>query len=160
VLTPGFYAEEYHGGAHQVRFSGSAPYLRSDPRCELSDLLIVVYSPRSRRVRLTYLQAKSERLTISSVCGHRFSANLEQWFLLSTRPSINGVGSFAPPADLLSGALLPSVGTFAFFFKDLAGHFEIYYASASFLAPAGTYGQRYGTLAANGPCHSRYLKGL
>jgi len=122
--------------------------------------MIVVYSPRSRRVRLTYLQAKSERLTTGSVCGHRFSANLEQWFLLSTRPTINGVGSFAPPADLLSGALLPSVGTFAFFFKDPAGHFEIYYAAASFLAPAGTYGQRYGTLAASGPCHSRFSNGF
>lgn len=147
-----FQVEEYHGTSHQVRFTGNGSYARTQARCELSDLMIVTYSPISRHVRLTYLQAKSERATVHSVCGSPFSANLEQWFLLSTRPSIQGAGAFSPPSDLLSNAVLPSVGSFAFFYKDGSGNFQTYYATANHLQPPATYSQRYGKLQAGGPC--------
>jgi hypothetical protein len=104
-------------------------------------------------VRLTYLQAKSERATLHSVCGRAFSANLEQWFLLSSRPTISGIGAFTPPFDLLSNALLPSVGSFAFFYKDGAGEFQTYYATANHLYPSTkTFPKRYGKLQAAGRC--------
>lgn len=151
-LSGQFKIEEYHGTSHQVKFTGNGSFARTNARCELSDLMIVTYSSISRYVRLTYLQAKSERAILNSVCGRPFSANLEQWFLLSMRPTISGVGAFNPPQDLLSNALLPSVGSFAFFYKNIAGDFETYYATADYLSPVTTYTQRYGRLQATGPC--------
>ena len=151
-LSGAFDVEEYHGTAHQVKFTGNGSYARINARCELSDLMIVSFSQITRSVRLTYLQAKSERAVLSSVCGRRFSANLEQWFLLENRPPITGAGNFKPPSDLLSSALLSSVGSFAFFYKDPKGDFQTYYAAASHLAPPHAYSQRYGKLQARGAC--------
>lgn len=151
-LSGKFQIEEYHGTSHQVKFTGNGTYARTHARCELSDLMIVTYSSISHHARLTYLQAKSERATLPSVCGRAFSSNLEQWFLLSTRPHIVGAGAFNPPSDLLSNALLPSVGSFAFFYKDVGGDFQTYYAAANHMAPPATYSQRYGKLQAVGPC--------
>lgn len=152
-LSGNFSIEEYHGTSNQVVFTGNGTYARKNARCELSDLMIITYSSTNRTARLTYLQAKSERAILPSVCGRKFSANLEQWFLLEQRPTINGVGEFKPPPDLLSSALLPSVGSFAFFHKDSAGDFQTYYAAANYLQPPTTYTQRYGKLRATGPCH-------
>lgn len=152
-LSGKFDIEEYHGAAHQVEFSGNGSHARTNARCELSDLMIVTFSSVAKSARLTYLQAKSERATLASVCRRKFSANLEQWFLLGKRPHITGVGKFNPPPDLLASALLPSVGSFAFFYKNTAGNFETYYAAANFLNPPKAYSQRYGKLQAIGACH-------
>ncbi len=148
-----FEVEEHHGTSHQVKFTGNGSYARMKARCELSDLMIITFSSHAKLARLTYLQAKSERATLASVCQREFSANLEQWFLLAKRPKINGAGKFQPPADLLSGALLPSVGSFAFFYKDTAGDFQTYYAAANYMNIPGSHTQRYGKLQATGPCH-------
>lgn len=145
-LSGKFDVEEYHGTAHQVEFAGNGSFARTNARCELSDLMIVTFSSVTKSARLTYLQVKSERATLSSVCGRQFSANLEQWYLLQKRPKITGVGKFNPPPDLLASALLPSIGSFAFFYKDPAGDFQTYYASANFLTPPRIYSQRYGKL--------------
>jgi hypothetical protein len=158
-LSNNFQVEVYHGNSHQVRFSGNGSEARYAARCELSDLAILVYSPLAKSIRLTYLQAKSERVRFSSVCGHQFYANLEQWFLLSQRPHISGIGKFSPPLDLLSGAILPSVGTFAFFYKDSLGHFQVYFATADYLAPTKKYPSQYGKVIAIGPCHFRIIAG-
>ncbi len=151
-LRGNFQIEEYHGSRCQVRFSGNGFYARTRARCELSDLMIITYSTISCHARLTFLQAKYERATLRSVCGRSFAANLEQWFLLSTRPSITGVGAFKPPTDLLSSALLPSVGSFAFFYKDGTGDFQTYYATANRMVPSAPYTQKNGRLHAVGPC--------
>lgn len=123
ILTASHHAsvqvEEYHGNSHQVyfqpRFSGS----KRMRRCELADLAIVSYSRRGReRARITFLQAKNDRRrrtlppTVSKL-GWR--VNTVQWDLLSGRPAIRGHRRFNPPSDLLSGAILPSVGSFGFF---------------------------------------------
>jgi hypothetical protein len=151
-LSGQFEVEEYHGTSHQVTFTGNGSYARTNARCELSDLMIITYSSITQNVRLTYLQAKSERATLYSVCRRQFSANLEQWFLLSSRPRIAGTGTFNPPTDLLSNALLSSVGSFAFFYKDGSGEFQTYYTTASHISPSKTYSQRYGKLQSLGPC--------
>lgn len=154
-LSGKFEVEEYHGTAHQVNFTGNGSFARTNARCELSDLMIVTFSSITKSARLTYLQAKSERAILASVCGRQFSANLEQWYLLAQRPQIKGVGKFNPPPDLLSSSLLPSIGSFAFFYKDTVGNFQTYYAAANFLTPPKTYSQRYGKLQAIGACHVR-----
>lgn len=73
-------------------------------------------------------------------------------FLLSSRPKISGVGRFNPPPDLLSGAILPSIGSFAFFYKDKAGEFQTYFSSANQLSPPTNYSQRNGRLLASVTC--------
>ncbi len=147
---PQLVVEEYHGGAHQVRFSGTGTYARGNARCELSDLMVIAYDRQTKNARLSYIQAKSERgvsANASGISGKLLSANLEQWYLLGTRPAITGVGSFNPPADLLSSALLHSIGAFAFFLHGSA-NVDIYYATAAFLQVPLQYNSRYGKLAA------------
>lgn len=65
-------------------------------------------------------------------------ADYEQWYLLSKRPMIQGVGTFQPPQDLLVNSVYPSIGTFAFFYKSASGNFETFYASADNLSPTTT----------------------
>ncbi len=156
-LNNQFKIEEYHGNSHQVIFTGNGNYARTNACCELSDLMIITYSKNPPRARLTYLQAKFERTTVPNLCMRQFSANLEQWFLLSRRPIINGKGAFDPPADLLKAALLPSIGSFAFFYKDNTGDIQIYYTTANYLRhqqqnPPRRSSPKYGKLQARGPC--------
>lgn len=47
-LSGKFQVEEYHGSAHQVTFSGNGTYVRASARCELSDLMIIVYSSMAK----------------------------------------------------------------------------------------------------------------
>lgn len=150
ALPPKLVVEEYHGANHQVTFTGSGTYSRTNARCELSDLLVIVYDRRTKDARLTYIQAKSERSVGSSgrgIAGSALVANLEQWDLLARRPPIRGVGGFQPPADLLASALLPSIGAFAFFLHGPAG-VAVYYCAASLLEMPYAYSTRTGKLTA------------
>lgn len=145
---PNIVVEEYHGAGHQVRFTGSGTYSRTNARCELSDLLVIVYDRKTRDARLSYIQAKSERnvpANSAGVAGQPLVANLEQWDLLARRPSIAPApgpwgrpSTFNPPPDLLSSALLPSIGSFVFFLHGPNG-VEVYYAAASMLTPPRSY---------------------
>lgn len=142
--------EEYHGSGHQVTFKGNGSYSRTQARCELSDLLVIVYDRQTKDARLTYIQAKSERIVPAGAHGVRglqLAANLEQWDLLKRRPRIKGVGSFAPPVDLLSSALLESIGSFVFFLHGTSG-VEVQYAAASKLRKPANLSSRYGRLIA------------
>lgn len=127
-----FHVEEYHGGSHQVKFMGDGGFARKNARCELSDLMVIVFSNKCKEARLTFLQAKYEKS--KSIFKHKgFLANSEQWLLLSSRPKITGVKKFNPPQDLLSSAILHSVGSFIFFYKRPNGAFDICYSSADSL---------------------------
>jgi len=159
ALNGRFAVEEYHGGAHQVRFNGDGKPTRLHARCELSDLAIIVFSRSLPFVRLTYLQAKAERQPVDVNGPPVFWANLEQWYLLSKRPSINGVGDFNPPQDLLSSAELASVGSFLFFYRDGTRGYQSYYAAADYLAPVRLYPHKYGRLQVAGPPATRKVKG-
>lgn len=160
-LSGKFEIEEYHGWGHQVTFLGDGTYARTGARCELSDLAIITFSPIRKQARLTYIQAKSERATLThgAVRFRKFGANLEQWYLLSARPDIAGVNLFAPPQALLRSALLPSVGTFAFFYKDSAGAFQTLYASADYLEPVIKGKKISRRLKLVGPCISMNVCG-
>lgn len=148
---PHVVVEEYHGAGHQVTFIGSGSYSRTHARCELSDLLVIVYDRQTKDARLTFIQAKSERTVPANLhrtSGAWLAANLEQWDLLARRPRINGVGSFSPPPDLLSSAKLDSIGGFVFFLHG-SGGVHIHYAAASDLRRPPHFVSRYGKLIAN-----------
>jgi hypothetical protein len=131
--SPKFEVESYHGSSKQVSFKPFVPWDRRErARCELADLLIVWFPDNpADNVRITFLQAKYERKKVIKPSMHAYSANLEQWDLLANRPEIDGVG-FSVPPDLLSGATLPSIGSFGFFYHSKA-KIELYYSSADCL---------------------------
>ena len=151
--------ESYHGGSHQVTFTGNGTFARKFARCELSDLMIISYSTNPTQIRVTFLQAKSERGAVPHNCSYRFSANLEQWYLLALRPQIKGCGSFNPPADLLSKAILSSIGSFGFFYKDSAGNFQVHYASADYLKVPKHSTKKNGKLTSQGTYLTVHSKG-
>jgi hypothetical protein len=145
--------EEYHGSVSQVEFTppahASYNWTRPNPKCELADLLIVVFTTRDTpSIRLTLFQAKSERNWRSPDLSDLpwFKGNLEQWDLLSRRPQISGAYStFSPPRGLLHDAVLPSVGSFGFFFRRSANSdYNLYYTRASSLQPTFNYANRHG----------------
>src|SRR5690606_20545664 len=118
-------SHEYHGARHQVRFQGYGGYSRPNARCELSDLAVVTFDKKLKKGRLTYIQAKYERLANRHCCSlppKTLAANLEQWDLLGRRPRLTGgVGNFSPPPTLLSDAAHDSIGTFVFFVECVCG---------------------------------------
>lgn len=132
--------EEYHGNRSQVTFNGDGTWAKTNQRCELADLMIVTFRETAPvSIRLTFLQAKSERKHHSNVCGSKclFNAKTHQWYLLSERPEIKGCcKDFRPPENLLSDAISPSVGSFGFFYKNNNNSdYEVYYSSADNLFP-------------------------
>ncbi|PQJ33610.1 hypothetical protein BSZ35_02450 [Salinibacter sp. 10B] len=148
-----FYVEEYHGQVSQVEFAPPThdeyDWARSSPQCELADLLIVAFrTGKNPSIRLTLLQAKSERNRRTPHLDDRpwFKANMEQWDLLSRRPPIEGAFStFNPPRSLLADALLPSVGTFGFFYRNHGqDDYHLYYGRAESFNPTYNYSTRYG----------------
>lgn len=143
-LKPQFFLEEFHGFKRQVYFDTSYPWQRPQARCELCDVLFIVYSTNGGfGVRMTLLQAKLSRdihkTGTSTNAGlierQEFKANYEQWNLLSARPPLIATTVFDPPSDLLSSALLPSVGTFGVFHQSPHGSIDLFYVSADCLAP-------------------------
>lgn len=159
-ISTQFSINEYHGAGHQVTFTATPPLSRPIPRCELADLMIVAYrTVPSLSIRVTYFQAKSERAYAqASLCGRTFSfcGNVEQWCLLAERPQISGCGRFKPPADLLTGALLDSIGTFGFFYRlNTTSPYEMFYSVASNLSPANRLA-RYSKLNVTVPCYKHH----
>lgn len=155
-LSPRFLIEEYHGSTHQVAFGGHGGWARDIARCELSDLLIITFTHKPKiRGRMTFLQAKRS-LSKFCICCHypefnlplevAFRANLEQWDLLNRRPFIIGIPPFDPPPELLSGALLASIGSFGVFHRRQDKSVGFLFASADTLSPTGQPVRKHGNL--------------
>jgi len=150
-LGPNALAQEYHGNRYQVKFSANRGAGRPVPRCELCDVMIIHYpagNPRSARV--TFNQAKVSCNTLQcasfAFASYKFRANLEQWDLLSNRPSISATTEkINLSRDLLSSALLPSVGTFGVFYPEGQG-FDFAYFVADGLSPLKNNYKPSGTL--------------
>ena len=142
--------EEFHGFNHQVVFAGKDKWSRKIGRCELSDLLIVVFSKKPQPyARMTFIQAKRSQGNFN-LCDEypqhqkvvKFNANLEQWDLLKRRPFIIGYPPFDPPPELLNGAILSSVGSFIIFNMKNSEEKSFFYISADALKPYGNPSKR------------------
>lgn len=136
AAAPHVVVEEYHGGRHQVWHTTDPVVGIGTARCELADLMVVVFHQRRNLgPRLSFLQAKYERRR--HPLRQAPHASYVQWSLLARRPPIQGFGDFAPPPDLLSGSVLPSVGTFGFFTQIARrqARYDLVYASADILGP-------------------------
>jgi len=145
TLSKKYYIEEYHGNNHQVSFPTEKKWSKKIGRCELSDLMVITYSDTPElNIRLCFIQAKRS-VKQYVFCGTQplqsssftFSANLEQWDLLSNKPIIIGVPPFQPPSSLLRDSILSSVGTFVVFHKTNNGEVSFFYTTADTLKPKG-----------------------
>lgn len=143
-LRPKFYLEEFHGFKRQVYFNTVHPWMRDRARCELCDILLIIYGTNGGlSVRMSLLQVKLSRTEhftsdpsyTGKIEPQTFSGNYEQWDLLSRRPKIEPTTVFVPPPDLLSSATLSTIGTFGIFFKNRPGVIDLFYAAADCLTP-------------------------
>lgn len=143
ALSHRYRIEEFHGSKHQVAFGSTVPWRDGVARCELSDLLIITYKLKPKLdIRMTLLQAKKSKASIDLCSDYpkfrnhtEFKATYEQWNLLSRRPWIIGAPPFDPPANLIRGALLPSIGTFGVFHPIHTGGIGFFYSVAGELKP-------------------------
>lgn len=123
-------SSSYHGTVSQVEFPQNLPLTRPSPRCELADVLFISFD--NKQLRITFLQAKS---VVRSNPFPVWLANVEQYALLAHRPRINSwLGSVTLNDDILSGALLPSVGSFGVFYGDIGSCVDFAYVSADLLS--------------------------
>lgn len=142
-------------GRKYVEFSPADPALdgvssrlvRKQPRCELCDFALIVFDPSVRRVRLSFIQVKMERASVSDPLTRHFSADPEQWLLLGTRPSLTNSPQCGFPRELLRDALIPSMGSFLFFSSGSRGSRpQTFYSAADLLAPSSWNSPKRGRL--------------
>ena len=104
---------------------------------ELSDMMFVIYSHQQHQIRITYMQNKR------GVSDSKFRADLYQLHLLSQREHITSTDLpdclFGDP-DMLSHAILPSVGSYGVFYKCNQG-VEMSYYPASLISPSNLTGK-------------------
>ncbi|MEI8282602.1 MAG: hypothetical protein WCG75_09380 [Armatimonadota bacterium] len=139
----GFIIDEYHGAVSQVEFSSVPGKTRGVPRCELCDVLLIVFSTTGE-IRLSFLQAKAKA---SSAPYPLHFENLEQHVLLAERPKITKwKGSIVWPDEILHTALAPSIGSVGIFTSILTSP-GFHYSRAIDLKPGKV---RHGKLWATG----------
>lgn len=155
ALNKKFKLEEFHGMKHQVVFNGKGSWGRPSARCEISDLLIVSYKTQPEfQARATLLQAKKSNEKHDNLCSNwprniastSFKANLEQWDLLSRRPDVLPFPPFECKPDILSGAILPSVGSIGVFHKIYGKKYDFFYMSADMAEPLSSPTRKYAKL--------------
>ncbi|MEZ8321803.1 hypothetical protein AB6C72_25755, partial [Vibrio splendidus] len=154
-LQEPFKLEEFHGMKHQVVFNGKGSWGRPSARCEISDLLIVSYRQRpTLEIRVTLLQAKKSNDKHPNLChgfsnsipSTNFKANLEQWDLLSRRPDVLPFPPFECHPEILSGALLPSIGSLGIFHKEHGKKYNFFYMSADIATPLSSPKRKFAKL--------------
>lgn len=145
--------KEYHGNRYQVKFPQQRGAGRHTPCCELCDVVFISYPANCPQLaRITFNQVKvTNKKFLSSKYddGQRhftFKGNLEQWDLLSNRPDITPRGkAIQLPHDILSKAILPSVGSFGILYPTCAGYNFAYFV-ANLLRPLKNLKNAHGTL--------------
>ena len=167
-LGSSFKIEEFHGMKHQVVFNGQGSWGRSSARCEISDLLIISYKKNPEfQARATLLQAKKSNDKHLNLCNGSsisipytdFKANLEQWDLLSRRPHVIPHPPFACHPEILSGAILPSIGSLGVFHKISSKSYGFFYMSADVAEPLNSPKRRYAKLKTKRLKSSRNIGG-
>ncbi|WP_457857596.1 hypothetical protein [Psychrobacter pulmonis] len=167
-LKNNFKVEEFHGMKHQVIFNGEGSWGRAPARCEISDLLIISYRKHPTfQARATLLQAKKSNDKHSNLCSTssnlipsiNFKANLEQWDLLSRRPNVLPHKPFDCRPDILSGAILPSIGSLGVFHKISSKKYDFFYMSADVATPLSFPKYKHAKLKTKPMNSSRNTKG-
>lgn len=119
------FIEETH--QHYVSFDSSIHECNKER--EISDLLIISYSIKREKIRMTFLQAKLNK-KIFNKKPFKFIGDYFQYDLLSKRPLIKDEKKIFKP-NLLSKALYDSVGSYGIFYKETTGNLNFAYSTAS-----------------------------
>lgn len=131
------FIDETHGKVAQVEFHSP---INGKDQCEISDLLIITKDVRNQFFRATFWQAKKEKSPRwpepRGTNNFDFEAQFNQWELLSQRPTIKGLGKFAPYKDVLKKATSPSIGSFGVFYES-NGKTEVNYSVAEMVTSSG-----------------------
>lgn len=98
---------------------------------EISDLWIITYSILRQEAKMTFLQAKLKKNYRPAKIPFSFKADYFQFDLLSKRPSIKDLSKFGFPQDILSSAILESVGTYGIFFYDNLRNIDFAFSTAA-----------------------------
>lgn len=86
---------------------------------EISDILIIAYSPVKVMARATFLQAKVARGRDGLHSGRFFfHGDSHQYNLLSERPLFDVPSMRLKDVDVLHNAVLPSIGTYGVFYEN------------------------------------------
>lgn len=116
------FCEEVH--QHYVHFYDSN---HKYVKCEIADLLLFSLDSRTKRVRISFLQAKREKKTLIAPL-YKFKANFRQFELLSQRYMVQ---SPEFPPWVLMGASAQSLTTYGVFYNDNHKLVDFFYAAAS-----------------------------
>lgn len=167
-LRQPFKIEEFHGMKHQVVFNGKGSWGRPSARCEISDLLIISYKKNPDfQARATLLQAKKSNEKHSSLCNGfpnsipytDFKANLEQWDLLSRRPNVLPYPPFDCHPDILSGAIMPSIGSLGVFHRYSGKNYGFFYIAADLSEPLSSPKRKHAKLKTKKNSRHRTING-
>lgn len=108
--------------------------LNTEVRKEISDLWIIMYSPKKRNAKMSFLQVKKHPFNNRITNPFMFKGDCLQHELLSQRPQIRN-SQF--PQDILSFTDNDSIGTFGVFYKDYLGQIDFAYSTAKSITSCG-----------------------
>ena len=126
--TNSIFAKETHGGKGFVEFiqdNGTSSIK------EIADLQILCYDTVSKSVKISFLQAKFNRLIFKGKSITSFEGDALQWDLLNYRPLIRSIGSIDFPDDILHSSNHSSIGGFGVFYYFSTNQIELVYSAAS-----------------------------
>lgn len=131
-----------HGHKSHVDFHFNSTWVSTTPygtsvTRELADMMFVIYSHQQHQIRVTYMQNKR------GVSDSKFRADLYQLHLLSQREHITSTklpDCLFGDCDMLSNAILPSVGSYGVFYK-CNKYVEMSYYPACLISPCNLVGQ-------------------
>lgn len=116
---------------HQFYVDFESPTTKCNKKRELSDLWIISYSPRYKKAKMTFLQAKFEKNKKPITIPFNFKGDYFQYDLLSKRPILKSRNKFNFPNTILSSALSDSVGSFGVFYFDKKNRLDFAFSIAS-----------------------------
>lgn len=135
-----FHQKSYVDFSPRGPFKSSKKYLNNGGNpvtCELSDIYLVVYCPHQKSLKHTFIQAKYDtKNDCNQILNGGSQAELHQWDLLHFRPQISN-GNYKGksfPANILSSATYPVVGSYVFFDTNR----DFCFFSADILKPKST----------------------
>ena len=137
-----------HGHKSHVDFHFNNTWVSTTPSGktvtrELADMMFVIYSHQKHQIRITYMQNKR------GVSDSKFRADLYQLHLLSQRERITSAklpDCLFGDRDILSNAILSSVGSYGVFYK-YTKCVEMSYYPACLISPCNPVGQSVARMA-------------
>lgn len=145
TILSSLYKVSFIQEVHQRRIRFKSMAVAVEARREIADLWIIAYSPKRKKAKMTFLQAKYHKTHL----GHPgvFSAEFFQYELLSKRLLLTRGGKLDLPSEILASSCCDSVGSYGVFYLDASKNLDMAYSSANELIslspPPKTYGQHH-----------------